>query len=53
MISNRIIVPLRLSLIDCYNLGEIVRIDNGFWFQWEKNATGKANRGMEIKLHTS
>lgn len=30
MISNRIIVPLRLSLLDCYNLGEIVRIDNGF-----------------------
>lgn len=30
MILNRIIVPLRLSLIDCYNLGEIVRIDNGF-----------------------
>lgn len=30
MISNRIIVLLRLSLIDCYNLGEIVRIDNGF-----------------------
>lgn len=32
MILNCIIVFLRLFFFDCYNLGEIVRVDNGFWF---------------------